>query len=72
MTPLEHPLLNLDPRSQWALLAVLVALMMLTRGQHFASLDALPSASWAVFFLAGVLVRPLGSGCRRHRLGRRE
>ena len=59
MTPLEHPLLNLDPRSQWALLAVLAALMILTRGQHFASLDALPSASWAVFFLAGVLVRPL-------------
>lgn len=59
MTHLENPLLNLDPRSQWALLAVLVALMILTRGQHFASLDALPSASWAVFFLAGVLVRPL-------------
>ncbi|MCD7097466.1 hypothetical protein [Stenotrophomonas sp. MMGLT7] len=33
--------------------------MICTRGQHFASVDALPSASWAVFFLAGALLRPL-------------
>jgi hypothetical protein len=32
---------------------LLVALMVVTRGQHFASVSALPSASWAVFFLAG-------------------
>lgn len=37
----------------------LAALMIATRGQHFASVDALPSASWAVFFLAGVLLRPM-------------
>lgn len=36
----------------------LAALMVCTRGQHFASVDALPSASWAVFFLAGALLRP--------------
>ncbi|TBR37328.1 hypothetical protein EYV96_14200 [Dyella terrae] len=36
---------------------VLALLMILTRGQHFASVNALPSASWAVFFLAGALVR---------------
>lgn len=36
----------------------LALLMILTRGQHFASVDALPSASWAIFFLAGVLLRP--------------
>nr|WP_206411567.1 hypothetical protein [Lysobacter enzymogenes] len=32
--------------------------MVCTRGQHFATVDALPSASWAVFFLAGALLRP--------------
>lgn len=37
----------------------LVVLMACTRGQHFASVDALPSASWAVFFLAGALLRPM-------------
>lgn len=36
----------------------LALLMILTRGQHFASVDALPSASWAIFFLAGALLRP--------------
>lgn len=36
----------------------LAVLMICTRGQHFASVDALPSASWAVFFLAGALLRP--------------
>lgn len=39
--------------------AALAALMIATRGQHFASVDALPSASWAVFFLAGCLLRPM-------------
>lgn len=36
---------------------VLALLLICTRGQHFASVNALPSASWAVFFLAGALVR---------------
>lgn len=36
----------------------LILLMALTRGTHFAAIDALPSASWAVFFLAGVFLRP--------------
>jgi hypothetical protein len=36
--------------------AALALLMAITRGQHFASVDALPSASWAVFFLAGALL----------------
>ncbi len=44
---------------QFGALGVLALLMIATRGQHFASVDALPSASWAVFFLAGVLFRPL-------------
>ncbi|PPV07345.1 hypothetical protein XBLMG947_1358 [Xanthomonas bromi] len=37
----------------------LAALMVCTHGQHLAHVDALPSASWAVFFLAGALLRPL-------------
>lgn len=38
---------------------LLATLMICTRGQHFAAVDALPSGSWAVFFLAGALLRPL-------------
>lgn len=50
---------TLATRHQLAIAAVLVALMVVTRGHHFATLKhALPSASWAVFFLAGVYLRP--------------
>ena len=39
--------------------AVLVALMVVSRGHYFPALRAaLPSTSWAVFFLAGVYLRP--------------
>lgn len=44
--------------AQVAAALTLAALMVCTRGQHFATVDALPSASWAVFFLAGALLRP--------------
>ncbi|ALN59432.1 hypothetical protein GLE_4090 [Lysobacter enzymogenes] len=44
--------------AQIAAALALAALMVCTRGQHFATVDALPSASWAVFFLAGALLRP--------------
>ncbi|MBO9789967.1 hypothetical protein [Xanthomonas phaseoli] len=37
----------------------LAGLMVCARGEHFAHADALPTASWAVFFLAGALLRPL-------------
>ena len=38
----------------------LVALMVATRGHHFPTMQAmLPSASWAVFFLAGIYLRAL-------------
>ncbi|WP_417780295.1 hypothetical protein [Stutzerimonas xanthomarina] len=50
-------MIKLSPRAQLAVGLALVALMAMTRGQHFASLN-LPSASWAVFFLAGVLLAP--------------
>ncbi|MHA6493920.1 hypothetical protein ACX0MV_11830 [Pseudomonas borbori] len=49
--------MNLTPRTQLLLGLALAALMAMTRGQHFATVN-LPSASWAVFFLAGVLLKP--------------
>jgi hypothetical protein len=57
-----HPvdaLAQASPRAQAAIAVALAALMICTRGQHFASVDALPSASWAVFFLVGALLRPV-------------
>ena len=44
---------------QLSVAAFLALLMAATRGHHFASLEYLPSASWAVFFLAGVYLRPV-------------
>ncbi len=49
--------MNLSPRVQLLLGIALAALLAMTRGQHFATLN-LPSASWAVFFLAGLLLAP--------------
>jgi len=49
----------LTPRQQLTLGLSLALLMLLTRSQHFADLHHLPEASWAVFFLAGVFLRPL-------------
>lgn len=50
MTPLSR-------KAQLGIGLALALLMALTRGQHFASVDNLPSASWAVFFLAGLYLR---------------
>ncbi len=50
-------MLTLSSRNQLAIGAALVALMVMTRGYHFATLLNLPGASWAVFFLAGVYLR---------------
>lgn len=50
-------MLALSKRSQLAVGVVLVLLMAISRGSHFSAVN-LPSASWAVFFLAGVLLRP--------------
>ncbi|TCK04706.1 hypothetical protein [Marinobacterium mangrovicola] len=45
-------------RSQQVVIGLgLILLMALTRGTHFASIDALPSASWAVFLLAGFFLK---------------
>ena len=48
---------QLSRRVQLAIALALAALLAMTRGHHFASVESLPSASWAVFFLAGVVVR---------------
>lgn len=49
--------MNLDKRYQFWIGLALVALLAVTRGHHFATLENLPSASWAVFFLAGFYLR---------------
>jgi hypothetical protein len=41
---------------RWLAGLALAILMACTRGNHFASIHALPSASWAVFFLAGAML----------------
>lgn len=48
-------MLDLSPRSRLAVGIALALLMAVTRGHHFGDLN-LPSASWAVFFLAGALL----------------
>lgn len=44
---------SLSRQHQLIVGALLVVLMIVTRGHHFASVNVLPSASWAVFLLAG-------------------
>ncbi|MEA3278375.1 MAG: hypothetical protein U9Q81_24390 [Pseudomonadota bacterium] len=52
-------MLKLTARNQIWIGLALVALMAVTRGQHFAALGQhLPDASLAVFFLAGLYLRP--------------
>jgi hypothetical protein len=48
----------LSARNQVYVGLALAALMLTTRSHHFASVHHLPDASWAVFFLAGVWLRP--------------
>lgn len=43
----------LSQRQQLIVAAFLALLMLMTRGHHFADINMLPSASWAVFMLAG-------------------
>lgn len=50
-------MLTLSTRNQLAIGVVLVLLVLVTRSHHFATLNQLPGASWAVFFLAGVYLR---------------
>lgn len=50
-------MLAFSTRTQLTIGIVLALLMGVTRGYHFTPLEQLPSASWAVFFLAGVYLR---------------
>tara|TARA_R110002073_G_scaffold101455_8_gene230569 strand:- start:3846 stop:4427 length:582 start_codon:yes stop_codon:yes gene_type:complete len=50
-------MLTLSIRNQIFIGLALVLMMIITRGHHFASLQNLPGASWAIFFLAGVYLR---------------
>lgn len=52
-------MLNISKNHQILIGVLLTALLVITRGHHFASVSHLPSASWAVFFLAGVYLRPV-------------
>lgn len=51
-------MLTLSKTNQIIIGAVLATLVLITRGDHFAALNNLPSASLAVFFLAGLYLRP--------------
>ncbi len=50
-------MIALTTRSQWLVGLLLVSLLTVTRGHHFANLSHLPGASWSVFFLAGIYLR---------------
>jgi hypothetical protein len=50
-------MLTLTSRQQLTIGVALALLMAVTRSHHWATLNALPDASWAVFFLAGVYLR---------------
>lgn len=50
---------TLSRRDQILIGSLLAALMVATRGHHYPTVrQMLPSASWAVFFIAGVYLRP--------------
>ncbi len=49
-------MLPITLRQQLVAGVVMLLLMTATRGQHVATLQALPDASWAIFFLAGLLL----------------
>lgn len=50
-------MLTLSKTNQIIIGVVLAALVFITRGDHFASLNSLPAASLAVFFLTGLYLR---------------
>lgn len=47
-------MLVLSLRNQIVIGSILIAIMAITRGHHFATLSHLPSATLAIFFLAGL------------------
>jgi len=55
---MEKSMVILSKTNQIIIGMVLATLVFITRGDHFSSLNNLPSASLAVFFLAGLYLRP--------------
>jgi hypothetical protein len=53
-------MITIARRSQLAIGLSLALLMAATRSHHFAAMTHLPDASWAVFFLTGFYLRPVG------------
>jgi len=51
-------MLTLSKTQQILIGVALATLIFVTRGHHFASINSLPSASYAVFFLAGLYLSP--------------
>ncbi len=49
-------MLSLSKSHQFMLGIIFLTLMAATRGQHVATLSALPDASWAIFLIAGALL----------------
>lgn len=54
-------MLTLSSRHQITIAALLALLMIFTRSHHFASVHHLADASWVIFFLAGIYLRPVWS-----------
>lgn len=52
-------MLTLSTRHQITVAIVLALMMIFTRSHHFASVHHLADASWAIFFLAGIYLRPV-------------
>ncbi len=50
-------MITLSARVQIVLGITLATLMAATRGRHFGALEYVPTASWTVFFLAGIYLR---------------
>jgi hypothetical protein len=53
-------MLSISKRLQLIIALLLIALMAFTRGHHFSTINHLPSATLAVFFLAGFYVSSKG------------
>ena len=50
--------MNLTNRSQYYIISTLILLLVVTREYNLATWHSLPGATWAVFFLAGIYIKP--------------
>lgn len=51
-------MIDTSTKHAWLIALALAGLLAATRSHHFADIHYLPDASWAVFFLAAVYLRP--------------